>query len=80
MDASPAEGQSGSMLGPDGSTSQVPLGQLSPEDKKRRALMKKLTAIEQLKERRKRGEKLEMTQVKKIESEVETRKELETMG
>lgn len=42
--------------------------------------MKKLTAIEQLKERRKRGEKLEMTQVKKIESEVETRKELETMG
>ncbi|KAG0140991.1 hypothetical protein CROQUDRAFT_664447 [Cronartium quercuum f. sp. fusiforme G11] len=69
-----------SALAADGLNSHVPLGQLSPEDKKRRALMKKLTAIEQLKERRKRGEKLEMTQVKKIESEAETRKELEAMG
>jgi translation initiation factor 2A len=42
--------------------------------------MKKLTAIEQLKERRKRGEKLEITQIKKIESEAETRKELEALG
>ncbi|MBW0513017.1 hypothetical protein O181_052732 [Austropuccinia psidii MF-1] len=64
----------------DGLTNQVSLGQLSPEDKKRRSLMKKLTAIEQLKERRKKGEKLEMTQIKKIESEAETRKELESLG
>ncbi|OAV98889.1 hypothetical protein PTTG_09934 [Puccinia triticina 1-1 BBBD Race 1] len=57
----------------------TPLGALSPEDKKRRSLMKKLTAIEQLKERRKRGEKLEITQLKKIDSEAETRKELEAL-
>ncbi|PLW34016.1 hypothetical protein PCASD_22333 [Puccinia coronata f. sp. avenae] len=59
---------------------EAPLATLSPEDKKRRSLMKKLTAIEQLKERRKRGEKLEITQIKKIESEAETRKELEALG
>ncbi|KAI8455771.1 eukaryotic translation initiation factor eIF2A-domain-containing protein [Phakopsora pachyrhizi] len=82
-DRKTAEGgysDTGSKLGPDGATSQVPLGQLSLEDKKKRALVKKLTAIEQLKERRKKGEKLEMTQIKKIESEIETRKELEALG
>lgn len=67
-------------LGQPGLSGMVPLGQLSQEDKKRRSLMKKLTAIEQLKERRKKGEKLEITQIKKIESEVETRKELEALG
>ncbi|KAA1106833.1 hypothetical protein PGTUg99_013885 [Puccinia graminis f. sp. tritici] len=63
-----------------GSTDEIPLGALSPEDKKKRSLMKKLTAIEQLKDRRKRGEKLEITQIKKIDSEAETRKELEALG
>jgi len=63
-----------------GMPEEAPLGALSPEDKKRRSLMKKLTAIEQLKERRKKGEKLELTQIKKIDSEADTRKELEALG
>lgn len=49
---------------------------LTPEDKKRRALQKKLGAIEALKARRNAGEKLEKTQEKKIEAEAEVRKEL----
>lgn len=40
---------------------------LSPDDKKRRALMKKLTAIDQLKAKKAAGEKLELTQHKKLE-------------
>lgn len=40
---------------------------LSPEDKKRRAIVKKLTAIEQLKAKKAAGEKLELTQHKKLE-------------
>jgi hypothetical protein len=43
---------------------------LSPDDKKRRALMKKLTAIEQLKAKKAAGEKLELTQHKKLERSV----------
>ncbi|GAA6062758.1 hypothetical protein JCM10212_005554 [Sporobolomyces blumeae] len=53
---------------------------LSPEDKKRRAIVKKLTAIEQLKAKKAAGEKLELTQHKKLESEAELRKELEALG
>ena len=49
---------------------------LTPEDKKRRALQKKLGAIEALKAKRESGEKLEKTQEKKIEAEAEVRKEL----
>jgi translation initiation factor 2A len=53
---------------------------LTPEDKKRRALQKKLGAIEQLKARRAAGEKLEKTQEKKIEAEDEVKKELAELG
>ncbi|GAA5922836.1 translation initiation factor 2A [Sporobolomyces koalae] len=53
---------------------------LSPEDKKRRAIVKKLTAIEQLKAKKAAGEKLELTQHKKLESEAELRKELDALG
>ncbi|GAA5890411.1 hypothetical protein JCM16303_000171 [Sporobolomyces ruberrimus] len=53
---------------------------LSPEDKKRRAIVKKLTAIEQLKSKKAAGEKLELTQHKKLESEAELRKELDALG
>ncbi|ORY90083.1 eukaryotic translation initiation factor eIF2A-domain-containing protein [Leucosporidium creatinivorum] len=49
---------------------------LSSDDKKRRALMKKLTAIDQLKAKKAAGEKLELTQHKKLDSEAEIRKEL----
>lgn len=49
---------------------------LTPEDKKRRALQKKLGAIEALKAKRDAGEKLEKTQEKKIEAEAEVKKEL----
>lgn len=53
---------------------------LSAEDKKRRALLKKLGAIEQLKQRLDNGESLEKTQEKKIDSEKELRKELAALG
>lgn len=39
-----------------------------------------LKAIEELKEKAARGERLEATQVKKIESEAEIRKELSTLS
>ncbi|KAI5475647.1 hypothetical protein MNV49_001064, partial [Pseudohyphozyma bogoriensis] len=53
--------------------------ELSADDKKRRALMKKLTAIEQLKAKKAAGEKLELTQHKKLDSEAEIRAELKAL-
>ena len=50
------------------------------QDKKVRALLKKLRAIDDLKMRRAGGEKLEGTQIKKMETEDEVRKELEGLG
>ncbi|KAG8818128.1 hypothetical protein FRC17_010966 [Serendipita sp. 399] len=55
-------------------------GSLDPLQKKIRNLNKKLKAIEELKEKVKRGEKLEATQHKKIDSEAEIRKELASLG
>ena len=52
----------------------------SPQDKKIRALLKKLRAIDDLKMRRAGGEKLEGTQIKKMETEDGVRKELEALG
>lgn len=40
---------------------------LSESDKKRRALMKKLSAIDQLKVKQNNGDKLELTQIKKLD-------------
>jgi translation initiation factor 2A len=59
---------------------QSAASQLTPEDKKRRALQKKLGAIEALKARRAAGEKLEKTQEKKIEAEDEVKKELSELS
>ncbi|KAH9809977.1 eukaryotic translation initiation factor eIF2A-domain-containing protein [Melampsora americana] len=56
------------------------MNEMSLEEKKKRSLMKKLTAIEQLKERKKKGEKLELTQLKKIENEEEIREALKSLG
>ncbi|GAA99129.1 hypothetical protein E5Q_05819 [Mixia osmundae IAM 14324] len=53
---------------------------LSPEDKKRRALTKKLSSIQQLKDRRARGEKLELTQIQKISAEPDVVKELKELA
>jgi translation initiation factor 2A len=53
---------------------------LDPIAKKVRNLNKKLKAIEELKEKAKRGERLEATQMKKMEGEVEIRKELKDLG
>ncbi|KDQ59846.1 hypothetical protein JAAARDRAFT_126728 [Jaapia argillacea MUCL 33604] len=53
---------------------------LDPVSKKLRNLNKKLKAIEELKEKSQRGERLEATQLKKIESEAEIRKELAGLG
>ncbi|EIM22657.1 translation initiation factor eIF-2A [Wallemia mellicola] len=50
--------------------------QLTPIDKKVRNLTKKLKAIEELKEKQKRGEKLEKTQLAKLDSEQEINKEI----
>jgi len=54
--------------------------QLDPNAKKLRNLNKKLKAIEELKEKAKRGERLEATQLKKMEGEAEIRKELASLG
>jgi translation initiation factor 2A len=51
-------------------------GAKEPQDKKVRALLKKIRAIEELKMRQASGEKLEDTQVKKIQTEGAVRKEL----
>lgn len=50
------------------------------QDKKVRALLKKLRAIDDLKMRRAGGEKLEGTQIKKMDTEDEVRKELGGLG
>jgi len=52
----------------------------SPQEKKIRALLKKLRAIDDLKMRRAGGEKLEGTQIKKMDTEDEIRRELEGLG
>ena len=57
-----------------------PGGGGTPQDKKIRALLKKLRAIDDLKMRRAGGEKLEGTQIKKMDTEDEVRKELEGLG
>lgn len=57
-----------------------PGGGGTPQDKKTRALLKKLRAIDDLKMRRAGGEKLEGTQIKKMDTEDEIRKELEGLG
>lgn len=57
-----------------------PGGGGTPQDKKTRALLKKLRAIDDLKMRRAGGEKLEGTQIKKMDTEDEVRKELEGLG
>ena len=57
-----------------------PGGGVSPEDKKVRSLLKKIRAIEDLKMRQAGGEKLEDTQIKKIQTEEGIRKQLEAVG
>ncbi|KAI4260026.1 MAG: hypothetical protein LQ352_000522 [Teloschistes flavicans] len=57
-----------------------PGGAGTPQDKKIRALLKKLRAIDELKMRRAGGEKLEGTQIKKMDTEDDVRKELDGLG
>jgi translation initiation factor 2A len=52
----------------------------SPHDKKIRAMLKKLRAIDDLKMRRAGGEKLEGTQIKKMDTEDIVRRELDSLG
>jgi len=52
----------------------------TPQEKKIRALTKKLRAIDDLKMRRAGGENLEGTQIKKMETEESVRRELEGLG
>ncbi|KAH7334389.1 hypothetical protein B0J17DRAFT_673142 [Rhizoctonia solani] len=51
--------------------------EVDPKEKKIKALKKKLQAIEQLKARRENGDKLEITQLKKISTEADLLKQLE---
>ena len=53
---------------------------VGPEDKKVRGLLKKLRAIEELKQRLVNGEKLEDTQLKKIKTEDQVKQELSALG
>ena len=55
-------------------------GGSTAQDKKIRALTKKLRAIDDLKMRRARGEQLEVTQLKKMETEESVKKELDGLG
>jgi len=52
----------------------------NPADKKMRGLLKKMRAIDELKMRQAGGEKLEDTQIKKIATEEQIRKELNAIG
>lgn len=61
-------------------TADSPSNGGSLQDKKIRALLKKLRAIDDLKMRRAGGEKLEGTQIKKMDTEDSVRKELHTLG
>ncbi|KAI9511541.1 translation initiation factor eIF-2A [Russula earlei] len=73
----------GSGLGTNEESSVPPTPTVEPLDavqKKVRNLSKKLKAIEELKEKVARGERLEATQLKKIESEVDIRKELASLS
>jgi len=67
----PMEAPGLSVTSPDGGT---------PQDKKIRALHKKLRAIDDLKMRQAGGEKLEATQISKITTEEGVRKELQALG
>jgi len=55
-------------------------GDGNPHDKKIRGLLKKMRAIEELKMRQAGGEKLEDTQIKKIGTENQIKKELDLLG
>lgn len=58
----------------------APVVDQSAQDKKIRGLLKKIRAIDELKMRLAGGEKLEDTQMKKIQTEDAVRKELEAVG
>ncbi|KAJ5118583.1 hypothetical protein N7526_010220 [Penicillium atrosanguineum] len=60
----------------------APIGPIEPsaQDKKIRGLLKKIRAIDELKMRLAGGEKLEDTQMKKIQTEDSVRKELDASG
>lgn len=65
---------------PEVSVTSPTSGNGGPQDKKIRALLKKLRAIDDLKMRRAGGEKLEGTQIKKMDTEEQIRRELEGLG
>jgi len=78
--SNPKSTQPSSSAAPTPNGLDTPTGEgLDPVQKKIRNLSKKLKAIDELKEKRARGEKMETTQLKKIEGEVEIRRELVTL-
>jgi translation initiation factor 2A len=79
INAGPSEALANSNGG--GSVPPTPGGDLGldPTAKKIRNLNKKLKAIDELKEKVKKGERLEVTQLKKISGEADLRKELASL-
>lgn len=70
--------QTAEMLDPGVSTAATTGG--SPQEKRIRALLKKLRAIDELKMRLAGGEKLEGTQIQKMDSEDSVRRDLSALG
>ncbi|KAI5300040.1 hypothetical protein KEM56_002793 [Ascosphaera pollenicola] len=73
-------GAAGTAAAPEVTVTAAPGTGSSPTDKKIRGLLKKMRAIEELRMRFAGGEKLEDTQMKKIHTEEQVRRELEALG
>lgn len=54
--------------------------EISPEEKKKRFLLKKYRSIQTLKQKKAAGEQLELTQIQKIDTEAEVIKDLKAFG
>ena len=79
-DANPGANGDNNSTPPEGQASNTGRPPMPPEEKRIRALLKKLRSIETLKQRRINGDKLEDTQILKINSEPNVRKELSELG
>ncbi|KAB8207446.1 Eukaryotic translation initiation factor eIF2A [Aspergillus parasiticus SU-1] len=78
--ANQANGASPASTKPNNNAAAEAAGTPTAQEKKIRGLLKKIRAIDELKMRLAGGEKLEDTQLKKIQTEESVRKELESLG
>ena len=80
MDANTGVRNDNGSASPEGQASNTGRPPMPPEEKRIRALLKKLRSIETLKQRQINGDKLEDTQILKINTEPNIRKELSELG